>query len=68
MGWHIGLHTTSQYTPAQLIFGRNSIINRRQDVKATNAKIVIEEITRTNKETMSYLKSCGRLNPIRTPT
>ena len=26
------VHTTTQYTPAQLIFGRDSLINRRQDV------------------------------------
>ena len=26
------LHTTTQYTPAQLIFGRDSIINQRHDV------------------------------------
>ena len=26
------LHTTTQYTPAQLIFGRDSIINQRHDI------------------------------------
>ena len=26
------VHTTTQYTPAQLIFGRDSIINRRHDI------------------------------------
>ena len=36
------VHTNMQYTPAQLIFGRNSIINRRH--------IVDYETTRKQKQ------------------
>ena len=28
----VTVHTTTQYTPAQLIFGRDSIINRRHEI------------------------------------
>ena len=38
------VHTTTQYTPAQLIFGRDSIINRRHEVDW--------EVIRTRKQNL----------------
>ena len=88
MGQHIILHhicqratvhATTQYTLAQLIFGRNSIISQHHDIgwanknktlsmKAMNVKIVIKPTTHTNMETRSYLKVYRKQNSISTPT
>ena len=71
------VHTTTQYTPAQLIFGRDSIRNQRHNVDSKtirkqkqnfinigmNVKIVIEWITRTNKETRSKFNLDAYMGP-----
>ena len=66
------VHTTMQYTPAQSIFGRDSIINQRYGVNWETIRkqiktLLIKAMTNSNKETRSYLKTRGKQNSIKTP-
>ena len=59
------VHTTTQYTLVQLVFGRDSILNthckaNHQLIKSK--KIAIVKNTHTTKGTESYLKMHGKLN------
>ena len=76
------VHTTTQYTPTQLIFGRDSIINRRLEVdwetiRKRKQDLINKDNKGENRNRISHmykqghkvlLKMCGRQNSIKTPT
>ena len=53
------VHTTSQYTPAQLVFGRDSILNVRHEanwkiIKERKQKLINKGNERENKNRIDY--------------
>ena len=53
------VHTTTQYTPAQLIFGRNSIINRHHNVdweiiRKHKQDLINKSIKRENRNRINH--------------
>ena len=54
------VHTTTQYTPAQLIFGRDSIMNRSHDVDwKTIRKRKQDLINKDNDQKLTPYKKFG---------
>ena len=43
---HLMVHTTTQYTPAQLVFGRHSILNTRHEIYWYIIKFITREISK----------------------
>ena len=66
------VHNTTQYTPSQLVFGRDAILNINQEVnwqfikQRKQANIAEDNLMYTTIGTKSYSKTRGKQNFIKT--